>query len=55
MQAAKDFNIDLSESYMIGDSHRDVEAGENAEVKKSIKVEENKENSLLNCVKKLLK
>lgn len=55
LQAAKDFNIDLSESYMIGDSHRDVEAGENAEVKKSIKVEENKENSLLNCVKKLLK
>lgn len=55
LQAAKDFNIDLSESYMIGDSHRDVEAGENAEVKKSIKVEENKKNSLLNCVKKLLK
>ena len=55
LQAAKDFNIDLSESYMIGDSHRDVEAGENAEVKKSIKVEENKKNSLLNCVKKLSK
>ena len=32
---------------MIGDSHRDVEAGENAGVKKSIKVEENKENGLL--------
>nr|WP_294857626.1 D-glycero-beta-D-manno-heptose 1,7-bisphosphate 7-phosphatase [Prevotella sp.] len=47
LQAAKDFNIDLSESYMIGDSHRDVEAGENAGVKKSIKVEENSKNSLL--------
>lgn len=55
LQAAKDFNIDLSESYMIGDSHRDVEAGENAGVKKSIKVEENKENGLLNCIKRLLK
>ena len=55
LQAAKDFNIDLSESYMIGDSHRDVEAGENAGVKKSIKVEENKENGLLETVKQLLK
>lgn len=36
LQAAKDFNIDLSESYMIGDSQRDVEAGENAGVKVSI-------------------
>ncbi len=53
LQAAKDFNIDLSESYMIGDSHRDVEAGENAGAKASIKVEENKENGLLDCVKEL--
>mgnify|MGYP004453343315 FL=1 len=55
LQAAKDFNIDLSESYMIGDSHRDVDAGENAGVKKSIKVEENKENGLFETVKQLLK
>ena len=55
LKAAKDFNIDLSQSYMIGDSHRDVEAGENAGVKKSIKVEENKINGLLDCVKNLLK
>lgn len=55
LQAAKDFNIDLSESYMIGDSHRDVEAGENAGVRKSIKVVENKENGLLETVKQLLK
>ena len=40
---------------MIGDSHRDVEAGENAGVKKSIKVDENKEDGLLNSVKNLLK
>ena len=50
LQAAKDFNIELSESYMIGDSHRDVEAGENAGVKKSIRVEENCEYSLVNKI-----
>ena len=54
LQAAKDFNIDLSESYMIGDSHRDVEAGENAGVNKSFKVEENKENGLLNLIEQII-
>ena len=54
LQAAKDFNIDLSESYMIGDSLRDVEAGENAGVKKSIKVEENKTNGLLETIKEIV-
>lgn len=54
LQAAKDFNIDLSGSYMIGDSHRDVEAGENAGVKKSILVEENEENGLLELVNDIL-
>ena len=54
LQAAKDFNIDLSESYMIGDSHRDVEAGENAGVMKSFKVEENNENGLLNIIKEII-
>lgn len=55
LQAAKDFNIDLSESYMIGDSHRDVEAGENAGVKKSIKIEESKHLSLLSLLDNILK
>lgn len=54
LKAAKDFNIDLSESYMIGDSHRDVEAGENAGVKRSIKVEENMVNSLLQAIKQIV-
>ena len=54
LKAAKDFNIDLLESYMIGDSHRDVEAGENAGVKKSIKVEENKKNVLLETIKEIV-
>lgn len=40
-KAAKDFNIDLSESYMIGDNDRDIEAGKNANLKKSIKIETN--------------
>lgn len=54
LQAAQDFNIDLSESYMIGDSHRDVEAGNNAGVKKSIEIVCNKEYSLLSKVEELI-
>ena len=38
-QAAKDFNIDMSQSYMIGDSDNDVIAGQLAGCKMSIKVE----------------
>ena len=41
LQAAKDFNIDLSQSVMIGDSERDVEAGKNAGCKKSIRIKDN--------------
>lgn len=54
VQAAKDFNIDLAESYMIGDSGRDVEAGENAGVKASIKVVENLAGDLLRVVSGIL-
>lgn len=53
LQAAKDWNIDLSESYMIGDSDRDVETGRNAGVKESVKIEQNKEYSLLNILDQL--
>ncbi len=42
LQAAKDFNIDLSQSYMIGDSQRDIEAGKNAGCKESILLEDGK-------------
>ena len=38
-QAQKDHNIDLSESYMVGDMMRDVEAGKMAGCKKSILIE----------------
>lgn len=54
LQAAEDFNIDLSESYMIGDSHRDVEAGENARVKKSVKVVENQVYALFSAIKNII-
>lgn len=37
LQAAKDFNIDLEQSIMIGDSDRDVEAGIYAECSLSVK------------------
>ncbi len=47
LQAAADFNIDLSQSYMIGDSERDVEAGKAAGCKESIMVETNKDVSVL--------
>ena len=40
LQAAKDWNIDLSQSYMIGDSERDVEAGKNAGCKQAILIEQ---------------
>ena len=55
LQASKDFNIDLSKSYMIGDSQRDVEAGENAGVKNSYKIEENSKDALLNSILKIVR
>ncbi|MBP3710246.1 MAG: HAD-IIIA family hydrolase [Treponema sp.] len=39
LEAANDFNIDLSQSYMIGDSENDVEAGRKAGCKKSFKID----------------
>lgn len=55
LRAAEVFNIDLSQSYMIGDDDRDVEAGNKAEVKASIKIEQNKQNALLDSVSEILK
>ena len=53
-KAAKDFNIDLTQSYMIGDSKRDFEAGVNAGVKKSIVIDADRENALLETVNAIL-
>lgn len=53
-QAAKDFNIDLSESYMIGDSESDVVAGQNAGCKDSILIETNAIGQLKSVLEKIL-
>lgn len=53
-QAAKDWNIDLSSSYMIGDSERDVLAGERAGCRQSILIKTNEPNGLLQAVKSCL-
>ena len=55
LKAAGDWNIDLAESYMIGDSGWDVQAGESAGVKRSILVGTNEPFALLETVKTLLK
>lgn len=54
LQAANDWNIDLNNSYMIGDSDRDVEAGQRAGVKLSVKIPTNKANALLNAVQQII-
>jgi len=54
LQAAHEWNIDLAQSYIIGDSERDVEAGHNAGLKKSIRIKANVPGILLQTVKQLL-
>lgn len=53
-KAAKDFNIDLSSSYMIGDSQRDIEAGKNAGCLSFVKIQTNQDYSLLQMVEQLI-
>ena len=55
LQAAKDFNIDLSQSYMIGDSSTDVEAGQNAGCCMSIQIETNVPNALQKAIQDIVK
>lgn len=54
LQAAMNFNIDLSLSYMIGDSDSDVEAGKNAGCKAE-KVMANKTGDLLDAIIDIIK
>ena len=54
LKAAEDWNIDLAESYMIGDSDRDVQAGTAAGVKESIKIGTNEAYALLDQIKSLI-
>ena len=55
LHAAKDWNIDLSKSYMIGDSDRDLKVGQNAGCKDSIVIKTNEPNALLNAIKEIIK
>lgn len=55
IQADKDFDIDFANSYMIGDSDRDVEAGKAAGCKDSIKIKKNVPNALLAAISVILK
>jgi D,D-heptose 1,7-bisphosphate phosphatase len=55
LQAAKDWNIDLANSYMIGDRDTDVIAGEAAGVKQTVLIPSNKEKALLNTIDNILK
>lgn len=50
LQASEDFNIDLSESFMIGDSDRDVECGKAVGVKRSILLQTNKSHELKDII-----
>ncbi|MBP5158248.1 MAG: HAD hydrolase-like protein, partial [Treponema sp.] len=52
LQAAADFHIDVSSSFMIGDSWRDEESGRRAGCKKSVRLSEGR--SLLDAVTELL-
>ncbi len=52
LQAASDYNIDLSQSWMIGDSENDRKAGENAGCQTLLVTEQ---TSLLDCIEQILK
>lgn len=55
LQAAKDLNIDIANSYMIGDTDKDLFAGRNAGCKDSIMIETNKPNALLETIRAIIK
>jgi D,D-heptose 1,7-bisphosphate phosphatase len=54
LRAADEMNIDLSQSYMIGDRDSDVEAGQNAHVKASLKIKTNEKGALLKVLQALI-
>lgn len=54
LQAATDWNIDLSASYMIGDSERDVAAGNAAGCKQSYFLNTNEPEALLSIINKIM-
>lgn len=54
LQAAKDWNIDLSQSYLVGDSETDIQAGQNAGIRGLYKIIQNEPDSLLKQLSSLL-
>lgn len=54
LKAAKDWNIDLNESYMIGDSERDVAAGNAAGCKQSYLVKTNEPEALFSIINAII-
>lgn len=54
LEAAKEWNIDLKASVMIGDRDSDVQAGLQAGCKESIRIEMNKPYALLEAVKTMI-
>lgn len=54
LNAVDDWNIDIQNSYMIGDRNSDVEAGNRAGVKQSVLIKQNEPFALLNAVKNLI-
>lgn len=54
LAAAQAFQIDLSESYMIGDRESDMKAGKNAGVKQTLLVKPDDENSFRNAIRQIL-
>lgn len=54
LRASSELNIDIGNSYMIGDRPSDVQAGENAGCKQSIQIEVNKPYALINALKSII-
>lgn len=54
LQAAKEWNIDLNESYMIGDSDKDIIAGNAAGCKQSYLIKTNEPEALFSIINKII-
>ncbi len=54
LKAARDWNIDMENSYMIGDRETDIIAGRNAGCKDSILIETNRPHALLETIQNIL-
>lgn len=54
LKAVKDWNIDIANSYMIGDTNSDIITGKNAGVKQSILIKSNEPKDLLKLIKNLI-